>query len=256
MKIYYLFVAAASAASAAWPAASAHAQSAATARPVENFVSPPQLFPAEGKKRATYQPLLAYDRPFGTVAGEVRAELSACPAAQDEPECGVPLSWHVDLNNGAHAELETAQVEGDQRALLSYQPARRAAGMAWSRISYPGGAFWIRTDGKDVSSFESRANYVEQLDSWCSRPGRCGPVPAAMRKEIARIMAGDYELATPAPHPYDIAGIVTVGGKRYYKLKRTEAVEGKPQPAIPATGYIPTRHRDGSHAGDFSPNGC
>lgn len=253
MKIYHLFLAAAA---ASWAATGAHAQEAATARPVENFVSPPQLFPAEGRKRAPYQPLLAYDRPFGTVAGEVRAELNACPAARDEPECGVPQWWYVKLNNGARAGLDTAQVQGDQRALLSYQPARRGAGMAWSRIAYPGGAFWIRTDGKDFTSFESRATYVERLERWCSRPGRCGPVPAAMRQEIARILAGEYELAAPAPHPYDIAGIVTVGGRRYYKLKRTESVEGKPQPAIPATGYIPTRHGDGSHAGDFSPNGC
>jgi len=224
-------------------------------RPVEAFISPPQLFPAEGALRAPYSPLDAYDRPSGKSIGQVVADLSPCPAGDDGYACGAPRAWHLKLADGRRIELYHQMVGYDQESLVTYKAVRRQAGKAWSQVEYDGGTFWVKTPNRETDNYESLATWAEDLDTWCGAPGKCAPLSAAMRKEIGRVTAGEYELDSISQQPYRIDGIVTHGGRRYYKVSLHESTRG-PRPALPKAGYIPTRRKDGSHVGQFSPKGC
>lgn len=232
-----------------------HAQQTRT-RPIESYISPAQLFPQEMALRAPYAPMRVFDRPDGKVTGKVVAELTPCPPPAGEQVCVVPQAWHLELADGRRVELHHEMVGYDQDAFISYQPTIFKKGAAWSRIEYQGGAFWMRTAAKDVSNYEALAAWAEDLDTWCARPGECGPLSPAMRKELARVAAGEFQLQSISQQAYQITGIVKHGGRRYYKVSLSKADAGSRGPALPKTGYIPTRRKDGAHAGHFSPKGC
>ena len=231
-----------------------HAQETRT-RPIESYISPPQLFPQESTLRAPYVPMRVFDRPDGKVTGHIVAELAPCPPPEGDV-CAVPQAWHVALADGRRVELHHEMVGYDQDGLISYKPTIFKKGSAWSHIEYQGGAFWIRTAAKDVSNYESLAAWAEDLDTWCSRPGECAPLSAAMRKELGRVAAGEFELQSISQQAYQINGIVKHGGRRYYKVLLSEADAGSRRPALPKKGYIPTRRKNGAHVGHFSPKGC
>ncbi|MRW88619.1 hypothetical protein GJ699_01310 [Duganella sp. FT80W] len=237
--------------------AAAHAQQLEQPqRPIEHFISPPQLFPEEGADRAPYQPFPAYDGPNGKQIGQVVANLNPCAPDKPREQCEQPFSWHLALSNGQKFELPHDMVGYEQEAFVSYQPVRIRAGKAWSRIEYDGGAFWIRTEPEDIINREKRSTDIERFDTWCSLPGKCAPVTAAMRKEIDKVMAGEYAILGAGLQTYSIEGVVTRNGKRYYQVKLAEVEAGKPAPRLPKTGYIPTRDKNGQHVGQFSPKGC
>lgn len=225
------------------------------ARPIEAFISPPQLFPAEGSPRAPYTPLPAFDRPSGKPIGQVVADLSPCPAGDDGYACGAPRAWYLKLPDGRRIELFHDMVGYDQESLVTYRPVRRQSNKAWSQVEYAGGKFWVQTPSNETQDYESLASWPGNLETWCSRPDKCTPLAAAMRKEIERALAGEFKLESIGDQPYRIDGIVTRGGRRYYKVTLNKTVSG-PRPALPKSGYIPTRRKDGSHVGQFSPKGC
>jgi hypothetical protein len=225
-------------------------------RPVENYISPPQLFPEEGTARAPYVPLPAYDRPDGKLIGQITAKLTPCAPLKPPEECDQPPSWNLELRDGRRIELHHEMVGYDQEALVSYEPARIAAGKAWTHIAYDGGAFWTVTDAKDVSNHEAIATWIQDFDTWCSQPGKCAPVTPAMRTEIDLMRNGGYALTALGNETYRIDGVAHHGGRRYYKVSIVESEPGKPQPQLPKTGYIPTRGKDGAHVGLFYPKGC
>ncbi|SEN11557.1 hypothetical protein SAMN05428959_101260 [Duganella sp. CF517] len=224
-------------------------------RPVEAFISPPQLFPSEGSPRAPYAPLPAFDRPSGKTIGQVVADLSPCPAGDDGYACGAPRAWYLKLAGGRRIELYHQMVGYDQESLVTYRPVLRLSGKAWSEVEYEDGKFWIQTPSRETDDYESLANWAEDLDTWCSHPGKCAALPTTMRKEIERVVAGKYELESISQQPYRIDGIVKQGSRRYYKVTLYKPVRGA-GPALPKAGYIPTRRKDGSHVGQFSPKGC
>ncbi|MYM24928.1 hypothetical protein GTP46_20050 [Duganella sp. FT135W] len=225
-------------------------------RPIENFVSPPQLFPEEGTPRAPYVPLPAYDRPGGKVIGQVTANLTPCAPLKENEECDIAPSWHLERRDGTRVELAHDMVGYEQEALLSYQPARIENGKAWAYIEADGGGFWTNTLVQEVINYEARATWVLDFDSWCSQPGKCAPLSAAMRKELDRMLAGEYNLEHLSSETYAIEGIIQQGGKRYYKVKQVDTQAGSVQPQLPKIGWIPTRRRDGTHTGVFYPKGC
>ena len=223
---------------------------------VEAYVSPPQLFPSEGSPRAPYAPLDAFDHPSGRIIGQVVADLAPCPAGDDGYACGAPRAWHIKLKDGRRLELHHEMVGYDQESLVTYRPPVRASNKVWSQIDYEGGKFWVQTLPGETSDHESLATWAEDMDTWCPNPGQCAPLTPSMRAEIARVVKGEYQLASVSQQPYHIDGIVKRGGKRYYKVSLYESDKGMPRPALPKTGYIPTRRKDGSHVGQFSPKGC
>jgi hypothetical protein len=225
-------------------------------RPIESYVSPPQLFPEEMALRAPYVPMRVFDRPEGKAIGLVVAELTPCPPPAGDQLCAIPQAWHVELANGRRVELHHEMVGYDQDALVSYRPTIFKKGLAWSHIEFEGGAFWIRTAAKDVSNYEAHASWAENIDTWCKRPGQCADLSPAMRKELERVAAGEFKLQSISQQAYQIDGIVKHGGRRYYKVSLSEADAGSRRPALPKTGYIPTRRKDGTHVGQFSPKGC
>lgn len=236
-------------------AASAHAQEPEFTRPVENFISPPPLFASEGTPRAPYAPWPVFDRPDGKAIGRVSADLEPCPAAGPSDPCGYPRAWWFERSDGRRFELTTGEVSYEQPALLSYRAAMRRGSMSWSHIEYEGGAFWIRTDTADVRNFESLAYWIEDIEIWCTRPGACRPVSAATRHEIGRVKAGEVSLGCGI-EMYRILGIVHRGARRYYQVELIEAQPGEPSLHLPKAGYIPTRRRNGEHAGAYYSRGC
>lgn len=225
-------------------------------RPIENYISPPQLFPEDSTLRAPYLPLPAFDHPNGKVIGKVIAELTPCPPQSGASACAIPQAWYLQLAGGHRVELHHEMVGYDREALVSYKPTLFNKGTAWSNIEYDGGAFWTRTAAADVSNYESLATWPQNFETWCSQPAKCSPLSATMRKELARVAAGEFELRSIGQQAYEIKGIVTYGGRRYYKLALAASEAGSPKPALPKKGYIPTRARNGRHTGDFSPKGC
>ena len=234
---------------------SLHAQ-VAVGRPIENFISPPRLFPSEGALRAAYAPLPAFDRISGKVMGEIRADLSPCPPLQGETACGIPIRWYLNMRDGRRLALDTAEVSYEQAALVSYTRAVLKGGWAWSNVEFQGGNFWVRTKIEDVTGFEKLAYAIHDFEVWCSRPGECAPVSKDMQKELNRMMAGQFQLSSCGNQTYAIHGLVKQGGRRYYKVSRTEVEEGTAQPKLPMTGYIPTRRKNGTHVGMFWSRGC
>lgn len=225
-------------------------------RPIENFISPAQLFPSEGGLRAPYAPLPAFDRVEGKVIGHITATLTSCPPTDGAPECGVAQAWHIVLNGGRPVDLYTDEVSYEQGALVSYQPAVLTKDAAWSKVEFEGGSVWIRSKIKEVVNFETRASAIHEFDTWCTSPGVCKPIDAAMRKELERMMAGEFKLQACGERTYQIQQLVKRAGGRYYKVTLTDVVEGTPRPKLPQEGYIPTRRKDGTHVGLFWSRGC
>lgn len=236
-------------------AASAHAQEPGFTRPIENFISPPPLFASEGTLRAPYAPWPVFDHPAGQVIGRVSADLEPCPAAGPSDPCGYPRAWWFERSDGRRFELTTGEVSYEQPALLSYRAAIRRGSISWSHVEYESGAFWIRADTADVRNFESLAYWIEDIETWCTRPGACRPVSAAMRHEIGRVKAGEVQLGC-SDEIYRISGIALRGAQRYYQVELIEARQGTPSLNLPKTGYIPTRRRNGAHAGAYYSRGC
>lgn len=168
----------------------------------------------------------------------------------------MPPVWHLDLDGGRQLELTHEMVGYEQEAFVAYQAARIEGGMAWSRITYDGGAFWLRTRAAELIDREGRSTGIGDFDTWCGRPGQCAPVTPAMRAEIDKLMNGSYTIIGVGPQTYHIEGIVRRGGKHYYRVRLMETEAGTPAPRLPPSGYIPTRRRDGTHTGQFSPKGC
>ena len=232
-----------------------HAQEPRT-RPIESYISPAKLFPQEMAPRAPYVPMRVFDRPDGKVTGNVVAELTPCPPPKGEQVCAVPHAWHVELANGRRVELHHEMVGYDQNAFISYRSTIFRKGAAWSQIDFQGGSFWMRTAAKDVSNHESLAAWAEDLDIWCSRPGECAPLSVAMRKELGRVAAGDFKLQSINQQAYQINRVVKHGGRRYYEVFLSESEAESRRPTLPKKGYIPTRRKNGTHTGHFSPKGC
>lgn len=232
-----------------------HAQEEVS-RPIENLISPPSLFSAEGALSVPYAPLPAFDKISGKVIGEVQADLWPCPPKDGDTVCGYPFAWFFVRQGGARVELATQEVSYEQGALVSYRPAVVQGGFAWSKIEFDGGDFWIKTRTKHVTQFEKLASEIHDFDMWCTRPGQCEPPSSGMREELQRMMDGKYELSSCGPQTYQIVALVEERGQRYYKVRLTPVEEGTASPKLPMTGYIPTRRKNGTHVGIFWSRGC
>jgi len=77
-----------------------------------------------------------------------------------------------------------------------------------------------------------------------------------MHKELNRMMAGQFQLSSCGNQTYAIRGLVKQGGRRYYKVSRTEVEEGTAQPKLPMTGYIPTRRKMAHMSACSGPGGA
>jgi hypothetical protein len=232
--------------------------------PVESFVSPGHLFPSEGttflhpngEGNGTYRPLSAHDKPGGRVIGEVVLRNPHCVTTQPPVGCEDGLVWALNLKSGRSLVLETAEYSYGTDSLIAYGPSLDAPnGAAWSPITAAKSTFWVSTPKVDVHRFEELASFVEEPEQWCTVPGKCAPLSAEMKSELKRVQSGQVVLLT-CYLGYNISGIVTREGARYYRLERPELDASSPPTSLPKVGFTPVRKSDGSHTGTFSPRGC
>lgn len=223
---------------------------------IEYFISPAQLFPSEGAWNAPYAPMPVFDRPFGKRTGQVSANFEPCPESRPPDNCTYPGGWTLERDAGGRYPLRTEEVGYEQPALVSYRAPLFDGAMRWSKVQYDGGAFWIHTPATDVTEYESLAAWIEDVETWCDRPGACRPATAAMRADIARVKSGEVALQSCGGVLYEIEGIVRHRGKRYYKVKLFEVEPGSPPLHLPRAGYIPTRRANGAHASEYYSRGC
>ncbi len=221
----------------------------ATELPVEAFVSLPSLFPRDGvfapDGTHPYRPYPAFASPDGVQIGHVESSFGACKA-----DCDVANAYLVTPAGKRHA-LSLDYMRDDTHALLTYEPPVVACAMAWSKIRFANGAFWIKTLRHDLHRFDDLATLVNHFDAICTRPGQCRPLPAPMRNQLDRLaIHGCVDL------PYEIARVITFKGKRYYKLRLQKTDADAPLRKVPAINYIPTRNSDGNHTGMHEPHGC
>jgi hypothetical protein len=234
------------------------------APPVESFISPGHLFPVEGTafllpngiESGSYRPLPAYDKPGGRVIGEVALVNPHCVTANPPADCEQGLTWELRLKSGQTAALDTAEYSYETRALVSYGLSIDAPnGVAWSPIPYAQGTFWVSTAKPDVHRFEDLVTFVEELEQWCTVPGKCAAPSAEMTRELGRLTSGELVLLSVAP-AYNVTGIVTREGQRYYRLELPDLDPRSPPTSLPKVGYTPVRNKAGGHSGTFSPRGC
>lgn len=237
------------------------ASQAADPRPVESFVAPSHLFPMEGTafmdeagNPVAYAPLAAWDAPGGRRLGEVRLEQPGCVLKPDAKECAQGLRWHLQTSSGALHAVPTREFRYEGAGLVSYVPSVRLGKEVWSRIEYARGSFWVNTPA--VVPYESLATVITSFDLWCARPGQCAAPSKEMLAEVARVDNGEFRVAGCYSHAYLAEGIVTHGGKRYYRASLVEIEPGAKQPKLPRTGFVPVRRVDGTHTGDFYSRGC
>ena len=228
-------------------------------RTIEAFVSLESLFPVEGTHWVTpYRPVPAYASPQGAVVGKVIIANPQCVSAAEavQAACGDFLQPVLVLNDGGRHDLPTQEWSYETDALVTYAPAVVRGAVHWSQIEYAGGTFWIATSKKEVRPWEEVSSVVEKFDLFCSQPGSCTAPSAAMLADVERMREGKFEVSTCYPEPYEIEERVVVRGKAYYKVKLPEFT-GRARPRnLPATGYIPTRLKNGQHTGTFYARGC
>jgi len=227
----------------------------APARAIEYFISPAQLFPSEGAWEAPYAPMPVFDRPFGKRIGQVSASFEPCIESSPS-DCTYASGWTLERDGGARYPLRTEEVGYAEPALVTYRAPLKDGTMRWSEVQYDGGAFWMHTPATDVTEYESLATWIEDIETWCDRPGTCRPATAAMRADIARVKSGEITLQSCGGVLYEIEGIVHHRGKRYYKVKLYEIEPGSPPLHLPRAGYIPTRRANGAHASTYYARGC
>lgn len=234
-------------------------------RPIVSFISPPHLFPTEGQSFArrngqsgteNYRPLPAYDKPDGTVIGDVRMANVQCVGKEEAPGCSARFGWYLQTAAGARFRLPVDDYEYNTGALVSYEASVPKGALTWSRIQYAKGAFWVGTSARDVVGYESKATQADNFDQWCDAPGKCAPLNRQMQDELARVRDGKYALDTCYDNAYTIEALVGAPGQQYYRVKLVDSQSGKPRPKLPKTGFIPVRTRSGAHTGSFSSVGC
>lgn len=240
------------------------AGAASPVRPVEAFVSPTHLFPVEGAafletnsvQPVQYRPLDAYDKPSGQLIGRVHLDNLHCISGHPPATCNQGLKWVLRLESGKAVALEPAEFGYETMGLVSYGKSLDAGpDTIWSPIKYETGTFWVRTAATAVHRFEELVTHVESLQEWCSAPGTCTAPSAEMSRELARMKSGQL-LVAGCTSAYEVTGIVSHRGKRYYKLQLPEFDSSSPRTSLPKTGFTPMRDRTGGHTGSFSPRGC
>jgi hypothetical protein len=232
---------------------------------IVSFVSPGHLFPVEGTAfhhrsdptaSETYRPLTAYDKVGGSRIGEVKMADPACVGASTEPRCDQGHAWDLELLDGSRRRLQVGEHSYETNGLLSYVPGIQGPGGVWSQIESSHGPFWVVTPPEEVIPFEQLVHVIERFDRWCESPGVCTPVSREMAAEVRKIDEGQFQLAGCYQHAYEVTGIVSAGGERYYQVSVSKVEEGSREPRLPKSSFIPVRNLDGSHTGTFYSRGC
>jgi hypothetical protein len=223
---------------------------AATAEPVlEAYVSPPSIFPRDGKfppgGAKAYKPFPAYASVDGALIGHVDTNYVKCGA-----ECE-NVTANLVTTAGKRLPLAINLWDYATQGLQTYEAPTIVGNVAWSRIPHPKGEFWIKTPLAEIHPFEKLAMFADGFDTVCTKPGNCQPVTPAMRKHIKELpFNGCFE------YPYEVQKVVTFEGKRYYEVKLQEIELGKIKLQIPLKGFVPTRNKNGTHTGIHEPQGC
>lgn len=217
------------------------------AKPIEAYVSPPELFAIEGNYEGrTPRPLDVYDSQRAKVVGRIEAR-QGCE--------GDFCTWVFELRlaTGKASRLEVEEWSYETLGLVTYaDPVQAAGGQVWSRLDTPLGAFWVRTPKVQVHRFEELVSVVEDPAVWCTQPGRCAKTPSAVAAELKRLAP---QLSCYAS-PYQVEGTVTVAGKRYYRMVLPQPLPDDVRTSLPAQAFVPVRDAHGEHTGTFSPRGC
>lgn len=234
-------------------------------RPVVSFISPGHLFPVEGTTflrrdvtgmAETYRPLAAYAEPHGAKVGDVHLANAHCVPDQNAAGCEAGYAWFLQTSAGTRYRLAVQEYSYETSALVTYRASVRDHDRIWSQIDFAAGSFWVVTGPAEVIKYEQVATLVEGFDHWCIKPGQCRALTREMADELHRMRQGAYKVASCYPQAYEIAGRVTVRGRRYYKVVLVEIEKGHPQPKLPKSGFVPVHNRDGSHTGTFYSRGC
>jgi hypothetical protein len=217
--------------------------------PVEAYIAPPSIFPPEGKfakgGAKAYKPFPVHASPDGALVGHVDTNYVKCGN-----DCETPTASFVALD-GKRQPLEVQAWYASTSGLVAYDVPVVKGDVAWTRIRFAKGEFWIKTPRKDVHGYEGLSNFADNFDTVCTKPGNCQPVTAAMRKHIAAL-----PFLGCVGYPYEVRKVVTVEGKRYYEVEMQEIELGKIKLQIPRKGFVPTRNKDGSHTGIGENNDC
>lgn len=209
-----------------------------------------------GTELGTYRPLPAYDKPSGRVIGEIVLVNPHCVSQTPPADCEQGLAWELRLKSGRGIALPTAEYSYGTDALVARGKSIDAPnGMAWSPVTTSRGIFWVSTLKQEVHRFEELASFVEELDQWCTLPGKCAAPSPEMVRELERVRAGEVVLLS-CNLGYNITGIVTREGERYYRLERPDLDAGSAPTSLPKVGFTPVRTKAGAHSGAFSPRGC
>lgn len=219
------------------------------ALPIEAYVAPPSIFPKDGKftkdGAKAYKPFPAHARPDGPLVGHVATNYLTCG-----PDCEMPKATFVALD-GKRQPLDVQTWFFSTAGLAAYDAPVVTGSIAWTKIRFTQGAFWIKTAKKDVHLYEPLSNFADNFDTVCTKLGTCQPVTAAMRKNIAGIPFDGC-----VGNPYEVRKVVTFEGKRYYEVELQPLEIGKYKLLIPRKGFVPTRNKDGSHTGIGENNDC
>ncbi len=206
------------------------------------YVAPPSIFPPDGTfpkgGAKAYKPYPVHASPDGALVGHVDTNYVKCGN-----ECENPSAAFVALDGKRH-RLAIESWYSTTNGLVTYDTPTVKGDVAWSRLRFKQGEVWIKTPRKDVHEFEKLANFADNFDTVCTKPGSCQPVTAAMRKHIA-----DLPFQGCVGYPYEVRKVVTFEGKRYYEVELQEIELGKIKLQIPRKGLVPTRNKDGSHTG-------
>jgi hypothetical protein len=220
-----------------------------SAPPVEAWVAPPSIFPPDGNfpkgGAKAYKPFPVHASPDGALVGHVDTNYVKCGN-----ECENPSATFVTLD-GKRYPLAIESWYATTNGLIAYDVPTVTGNVAWTKIRFAKGEFWIKTPKKDVHPAEELSNYADNFDTVCTKLGNCQPVTAAMRKQIAEL-----PFQGCVSYPYEVRKVVTFEGKRYYEVEMQEIELGKIKLQIPRKGFVPTRNKDGSHTGINEHNDC
>jgi hypothetical protein len=217
---------------------------------IEAYIAPPLLFPEDGTYpqgvARQYRPFPVHASPDGKLVGHVHTNYVKCGA-----DCPSPGAATLVKQDGSRHILKTEAWGYATSGLYTYEVPTVSGKMAWSRILYDGGHFWIKTPKKDVHPYEPMVTHITQFDTICTKPGHCKPVSPAIRKQLDELV-----LSTCYGDPYGVQKIVTVEGQRYYQVVLEDVEPQKTPVTLPRKAFIPTRNKDGKHTGSFDPMGC
>jgi hypothetical protein len=217
--------------------------------PLEAYVSPPALFPDQEKFPAgyakAYRPVPVYASPDGAPVGHVDTNYARCGVQCED------VTATLITADGKRQPLLIDYRAVSHQGLLTHDQPTVSGNSAWSLIRHAKGQFWIKTALKDIYSFEKLAMFADDFDTVCTQPGNCQSVTAAMRKHVK-----DLPFQGCFTYPYEVQGVTTVDGKRYYKVKLQDIELGKIKLQIPRSGFVPTRNKNGTHTGVLEAQGC